>query len=106
MTSSTITRTCLIVSLLVSGARVAIAQTDPHEPRVRRWQKDPEQALVKVFMKTLDAPNKAKAFFEGLAELDGIRMGPEQLKRVWDRLEGRTFNLNADQFDLIKPAGN
>ena len=22
----------------------------------------------------------------------------------WDRLEGRTFNLNADQFDLIKPA--
>ncbi|HIN36675.1 MAG: hypothetical protein FI711_12625 [SAR202 cluster bacterium] len=24
----------------------------------------------------------------------------------WDRLDGRTFNLNADQFDLIKPAGN
>ncbi len=24
----------------------------------------------------------------------------------WDRLEGRTFNLNADQFDLIKPAGS
>ena len=23
----------------------------------------------------------------------------------WDRLEARTFNLNADQFDLIKPAG-
>ena len=23
----------------------------------------------------------------------------------WDRLEGRTFNLTAEQFDLIKPAG-
>jgi len=22
----------------------------------------------------------------------------------WDRLEGRTFNLNADQFDLVRPA--
>ncbi len=24
----------------------------------------------------------------------------------WDRLEGRTFNLNEDQFDLVKPAGD
>ncbi len=22
----------------------------------------------------------------------------------WDRLEGRTFNLKADQFDLVRPA--